>query len=710
MSLTPGLSTRHQTNARGFTCVTGSGTIFNPSTTSLLAVEQLPSKEEDEDANKAQRGPGAAAAANPGLDPSPRASAAEQNDALALLGLACSRDPSENCSASTAAPAPVASRHASCASTSSSAPPVARAEDPRLIILENIGKFAETNTWHQEVDGVKLLTTTVNTVRRVALVSDKMEAVPPSMMRVEQSLLLHSTGATISSGAPHLKSNRPLYKNLEDEATVHELRADGTRGGATASADGVGCQQCFGETTFKFKFNITCARDVVGGDPHTLLRLRYSVVGHPEVFVDTIPFRLVAKEDPQRKRAEAGQTGRQVSNLPGLLKSLKETQRLLERELSAVPASDPNDTDGDVLGECQLVVAAMSQDMDKLTGQRMPRLEGRATSLPYAYGSVPYVAAEVAAAAAAGPSAAGPYVGQQQHEQQPPVMPPADAVAIPPAMPAAPMAIIPSAASAALVGRPAAPTSPLRPADPREPTSMQSMQSMQSDESVRLQLDQEQVNLQQEIEQLLPLLPELFAEWPSSAETSLLVKADDLIIIIDLLDGEHPGAATKRRRLAATDDDAPHFRSCGGSAPGDAADSAAPPMVRGLSDAPPPRPGSALAAASQQPPVLRLQKLLRGAASRQNNQGSRPDDSPSLDARAKLAAVVRHVLALKHLARGVARAAPSNGGSGVVAQFSHDGAGARNDLKDQHKLLDDLKASLDTRQSTDELAQLVCDE
>ena len=40
----------------------------------------------------------------------------------------------------------------------------------RLKILENFDKFATTNTWHQEVEKVKLLTTTVLTVRRLALV------------------------------------------------------------------------------------------------------------------------------------------------------------------------------------------------------------------------------------------------------------------------------------------------------------------------------------------------------------------------------------------------------------------------------------------------------------------------------------------------------------------------------------------------------------
>lgn len=652
MSVVPGHVVPQRSGSGGFTRVTGSGTIFNPSTgasTSLLAVEKLPSKEEEEEANQPPRGAEAAPAYRSANGSSQVSTSDAQNDAMFLLGLSCSREPSASSAptASAPPPPPIVSRHSSCASVSSSAAaPVARADDPRLVILENIGKFAETNTWHQEVDGVKLLTTTVNTVRRVALVSDKMDAVAPSMMRVEQSLLLHSTGATITSGPPHLKSSRPLYKNLEDEATVHELRSDGTRGGATASANGVGCQQCFGETTFKFKFNITCARDIVGGDPHTLLRLRYSVVGHPEVFVDTIPFRLVAKEDPQRKRAEIGGPGRLVSNLPGLLKSLKEAQRLLERELGAVPASDPNETDGDVLSECQQVAETMYSDMSKLMSQRGPQLGVRQISaMPFGYGQ---------------PSPAGTTT----------------------AMPPVPTSAAPATAN--MAGRGGGVPAP-QPAGnvAREPS----------------------VRSEPGVDDLSELLPMLLQEGPDSAEANFMIKADEVLKLLEITYDEVKPPEPKRQRVVGAADEEAKFRSCKAE---DAAD-ASPSVYRGLQGgdahaSPPVRPGSALAVASQQPPVLRLQELLRGAW---RNVASR-----SLDARTRLAAVVRQVLALRRQRDGAAANTPRGpGGVGVVAHFSHDGSSSpncvTNDLSDQLKELDALKASLEKQAS---VAQLVCDE
>ena len=240
-----------------------------------------------------------------------------------------------------------------------------------LVIRENVGRHAETNTWHQKVEGVYMLTNTVNTVRRVALMSDSNEALPESMLKIEQSLILHSNGATITEGPPYLKGPpyRPLYKGLEGDTLIHELRDDGTRCGASKAGDVEAGRRCVGETTYKFKFNFTCAAHIVGGDTHTLVRIRYSIVGHPEIFIDTPPFRVVAKEDK----------GRDCADVSGLLKSLNDSKRLLDR---AIRASDgTSDQRQAVLNDCHQKMLQMVAGVSLLARSSTASQQARASEL-----------------------------------------------------------------------------------------------------------------------------------------------------------------------------------------------------------------------------------------------------------------------------------------------------------------------------------------
>ena len=236
-----------------------------------------------------------------------------------------------------------------------------------LVIRDNAGRHAATNTWHQKVDGVYVLTNTVNTARRVALMSDSDDIVPESMLNIEQSLILHLNGATITEGPPYLRatelngSYRPLYKGLEGGTTIHELRDDGTRCGAVAEGDVEAGKRCVGETVFKFRFNITGSRDLTGGDTHTLVRLRYTIVGHPEIRVDTEPFRLVAKEDK----------GRDSADVSALLKSLTDSKRLLDK---AIRASDADVARQAVLHDCQQKMLQMVASVNQLA--RVPSPAG----------------------------------------------------------------------------------------------------------------------------------------------------------------------------------------------------------------------------------------------------------------------------------------------------------------------------------------------
>jgi len=460
----------------------------------------------------------------------------------------------------------------------------------RLVILPNVGKFAVTNTWHQEVAGVKLLTNTVNTVRRIGLVKHGDAVIP---MQVEQSLMLQSTGEVLTPGCT--KYNRQLYTKLEGGSTTRELRNDGNRHGAVLPAGYAG------ETTFKFKFNITCARDVSGGDSNTLVRLRYSVVGHPEIYVETEPFRLVAKEDRSRvaraaANASAAPAGSRKSNLPAAIKHLMEAQRMLEREIDTL--GNAADAPQQVLGDCQQKLTYVVAQINQLSSRPSN------------------VAAAASPVHAARDDAPTPETTTE--DEQP----------------------LGEAAS----------------------TSSDTAQNWSEDEFNDAFSDVVGSDLQQArsspASSEAVVLSEVADIW-SFINTNYLDDDDEAgQLQLRSLGGGHGGATTaqqppKRQRLAAaaalvgcrpSGDEPMAFRSC--AAPGDADD--APPMMRGLSDAtpraaaaPPVAAAAAAAVAAAPPlPVQRLQSLLRGAW----RQTKRDCDSPAAKVRARLAAIVHEVL------------------------------------------------------------------
>ena len=70
------------------------------------------------------------------------------------------------------------------------------------------------------------------------------------------------------------------------------LPVDETDGGEARAA-------CVAEATFEFTFNVTSGADISGGNTATKYWLRFTVEG-TDLYVETPPFRLVARNDPVR--------------------------------------------------------------------------------------------------------------------------------------------------------------------------------------------------------------------------------------------------------------------------------------------------------------------------------------------------------------------------------------------------------------------------
>ena len=56
---------------------------------------------------------------------------------------------------------------------------------------------------------------------------------------------------------------------------------------------------CVAEATFEFTFNVTSDADISGGNTATMFWMRFTVEG-TDLYVESDPFRLVAKKDPVR--------------------------------------------------------------------------------------------------------------------------------------------------------------------------------------------------------------------------------------------------------------------------------------------------------------------------------------------------------------------------------------------------------------------------
>ena len=163
-----------------------------------------------------------------------------------------------------------------------------------LKILPNVQRQATGFPHQTQPDGTLIQATTVKTVVRVGLVAGN----DPLPQPTQCIMSLRNSAGEIIAGPPSLHKKTQLFKGLDGGSTTRELRqvrpaGEETDGGAARAA-------CLAETIFDFRFGITPARDMVGGTKDSEVFLRFTLVGCPDVYVDTPPFRLLVKKDPGR--------------------------------------------------------------------------------------------------------------------------------------------------------------------------------------------------------------------------------------------------------------------------------------------------------------------------------------------------------------------------------------------------------------------------
>ena len=142
------------------------------------------------------------------------------------------------------------------------------------------------------------------------------QLLPAASMRLTMSL--HDGSGEIT--ANRVKTGKPMYNDSSNSMTQKMMQLDDVKVLPQYESDeGVARGACVAEATFEFKFSVTAAQ-VHGISTKTLVWLRFTVDGSPNLYVETLPFRLVAKKDGIRSNLhELGSKRLRSSDSGGLL-------------------------------------------------------------------------------------------------------------------------------------------------------------------------------------------------------------------------------------------------------------------------------------------------------------------------------------------------------------------------------------------------------
>ena len=199
--------------------------------------------------------------------------------------------------------------------------PIDGAASSGLCILPNL-EMNRINFPHEtETDGTLILTKTVNTAVRVGYSG----SLPTASMQVTMSMHDGSGGIT----ANRVTTGKPMYKGSSNSLTQKMKTEVPPQPDLDSAGSGVARGACVAEATFMFKFSVT-ASHVRGNSTNTPVWLRFTVEGAPNLYVETEPFRLVAKKDERES----------VATL--MMSALKSTKQVPCREGSSPgPSPDP---------------------------------------------------------------------------------------------------------------------------------------------------------------------------------------------------------------------------------------------------------------------------------------------------------------------------------------------------------------------------------
>ena len=199
--------------------------------------------------------------------------------------------------------------------------PIDGAASSGLCILPNL-EMNRINFPHEtETDGTLILTKTVNTAVRVGYSG----SLPTASMQVTMSM--HDGSGEIT--ANRVTTGKPMYNGSSNSLTQKMKTEVPPQPDLDPAGSGVARGACVAEATFMFKFSVT-ASQVHGNSTKTPVWLRFTVEGAPNLYVETEPFRLVAKKDERES----------VATL--MMSALKSTKQVPCREGSSPrPSSDP---------------------------------------------------------------------------------------------------------------------------------------------------------------------------------------------------------------------------------------------------------------------------------------------------------------------------------------------------------------------------------
>ena len=199
--------------------------------------------------------------------------------------------------------------------------PIDGAASSGLCILANL-ELHRLNFPHEtEADGTLILTKTVNTAVRVGYSG----SLPTASMQVTMSM--HDGSGEIT--ANRVTTGKPMYNGSSNSLTQKMKTEVPPQPDLDPAGSGVARGACVAEATFMFKFSVT-ASQVHGNSTKTPVWLRFTVEGAPNLYVETEPFRLVAKKDERES----------VATL--MMSALKSTQQVPCREgNSPGPSPDP---------------------------------------------------------------------------------------------------------------------------------------------------------------------------------------------------------------------------------------------------------------------------------------------------------------------------------------------------------------------------------
>lgn len=163
---------------------------------------------------------------------------------------------------------------------------------PVLCILPNMSAHSTSFPHELDTSGNNVQTKALKTIVRVGQRNPVYAPVRVSMSLCKSKRAL---------GTTDLKESKPFFVTKRDGSVPYSVTQELVP--LDESQADVHDATCYAEATFVFWFNVTAQKDIKDCTRDTTLRLRFTVEGQSDVYVETLPFRLV---DSKRSGSATG--------------------------------------------------------------------------------------------------------------------------------------------------------------------------------------------------------------------------------------------------------------------------------------------------------------------------------------------------------------------------------------------------------------------